>query len=89
VQNRQHVGNDTKPHRAYWRPIHLPQEMLRRAAAAIRESRSNDCVVLAKAALQAAIRNESDLGELLAPGAGAMSALIQKADIVSAAGHGR
>jgi hypothetical protein len=39
--------------------------MLKRAAAAIREARSNDTVVLAKVALSAAIRNEVDLLELL------------------------
>jgi hypothetical protein len=35
--------------------------MLKRAAEAIRHARSNDTVVLAKAALMAAIRNEIDL----------------------------
>jgi hypothetical protein len=41
--------------------------MLKRAAAAIREARSNDTIVLAKAALSAAIRSEVDLFELLPP----------------------
>jgi hypothetical protein len=39
--------------------------MLKRAAAAIREARSNDTIVLAKAAPSAAIRSEVDLLELL------------------------
>jgi hypothetical protein len=41
--------------------------MLRPAANAIREVRSNDCIVLAKAALEAAIRSETDLLALLPP----------------------
>jgi hypothetical protein len=46
--------------------IYQPQDMLRRAANAIREARSNDCIVLAKAALQAGLRSEDDIGELFA-----------------------
>jgi hypothetical protein len=46
--------------------IYQPQDMLRRAANAIREARSNDCIVLAKAALQAGLRSKDDIGELLA-----------------------
>src|SRR5712692_1676331 len=38
--------------------IRWPQTVLQRAAAAIREARSNDCIILAKAALMAAIRSE-------------------------------
>jgi hypothetical protein len=49
----------------YGRAIHWPQDTLQRAANAIRETRSNDCITLAKAALQAAVRNESDLLALL------------------------
>jgi hypothetical protein len=45
--------------------IRWPGTMLKRAAAAIREARSNDTIVLAKAALSAAIRTEVDLLELL------------------------
>jgi hypothetical protein len=40
-------------------------DALRRAAEAIRQAQSGDCIVLAKAALQAAIRNEADLLALL------------------------
>ena len=43
----------------------LAGTMLKRAAAAIREARSNDTIILAKAALSAAISNEVDLLELL------------------------
>jgi hypothetical protein len=53
-------------HTAYGRAIYWPGQMLERAATAIRECRSVDCIVLAKAALQAAIRGEEDLRELLA-----------------------
>jgi hypothetical protein len=45
--------------------IRWPQTVLQRAAAAIREARSNDCIILAKAALMAAIRDERDILELL------------------------
>lgn len=38
---------------------------MRRAPIAIRESHSSDCIVMAKAALQTAIRSENDLFELL------------------------
>jgi hypothetical protein len=41
--------------------------------------------VLARLALQAAIRSESDLIELLPPGPAAMSALPRGSDVVSAA----
>jgi hypothetical protein len=61
-------GKSTKPHKGgYSRAIHWPSETLRRAASAICEARSNDCIVLAKAALAAAIRSENDLIELLEP----------------------
>jgi hypothetical protein len=38
---------------------------LKRAAVAIREARSGDCIVLARKGLEAAIRNENDLLALL------------------------
>ena len=41
------------------------QEPIRRAASAMRESRSNDLLILARVALQAAIRSEDDLFALL------------------------
>jgi hypothetical protein len=41
--------------------------MLRRAAAAIHESGSSDCLVLARRALEAAVRCEGDLVALLPP----------------------
>jgi hypothetical protein len=52
-------------HRGNGKAIHWPGDALRRAAIAIKESRTNDCIVLAKAALQAAIRDETDLLMLL------------------------
>jgi hypothetical protein len=61
--------------------------MLRRAAMALRECRSNDIFVLARSALENAIRNEADLVELLSPDA--TSALPQRTDVVRAAGYGR
>jgi hypothetical protein len=39
--------------------------MLRRAADAIRGCQSGDCIILARRALEAAVRTESDLVELL------------------------
>jgi hypothetical protein len=45
--------------------IHWPGDALRRAAIAIREARTNDVIMMAKAALQAAIRDETDLLMLL------------------------
>lgn len=51
--------------RAHDRMIHWPQDHLRRAADAIRKSRSTDCIVLARAALEAAIQSEADLYAVL------------------------
>ncbi|WP_426418470.1 hypothetical protein [Bradyrhizobium genosp. A] len=51
--------------RAGDRMIHWPQDHLRRAANAIRECRSMDCIVMARAALEAAIQSEADLYALL------------------------
>jgi hypothetical protein len=68
---------------------------LKRAAAAIREVRSNDCITQARAALEAAIRSEPDLLALLPPEpcaksrlqrAVAMSDLPRGADIAGVAG---
>lgn len=50
------------------RSNHWPQSMLRRAADGMREARSNDLLILAKVALQYAIRNEGDIHELLGIG---------------------
>ncbi len=49
------------------RPVHWGQDHLRRAASAIRECRSTDCFVLARAAMEAAIRSEAELFQLLSP----------------------
>jgi hypothetical protein len=51
--------------RTYARPVFWGQDHLRRAANAIRECRSTDCIVLARAALEAAIPNEAALFQLL------------------------
>jgi hypothetical protein len=48
------------------RAVFWPQSALRRAADAMRESRSSDWLVLAKCALEAGIRDEHDLAELIA-----------------------
>jgi hypothetical protein len=100
---RQSVVEGAKPHKTS-RAVHWPQDALQRAAAAIRETRSNDCITQAKAALEAAIRNEDDLLALLgppepirAPGqvaqrqqrTAAMSASAPRTDIAGAAGDVR
>jgi hypothetical protein len=72
--HRQHVVSGTKPHRTC-RPIYWPQDAIRRAATALRECRSNDIFTLARIALEAALRCESDLIDLLPSDAAAMSAL--------------
>jgi hypothetical protein len=61
--------------------------MLRRAATAFRECSSNDIFRLARVALEAAIRSEADLVELLDPHAVAMSALPRRTDAVSPTGY--
>jgi hypothetical protein len=49
----------------YFRPIKFDQDMIRRAAMAMRENWSGDTYKLAAVALRAAIRNETDLLTLL------------------------
>jgi hypothetical protein len=71
------------------RPIYFGQDILRRAAMALRETRSNDTFVVARAVLEAAIRSKNDLIELLSPDTAAMSALPRRADVVSVAGDVR
>ena len=58
------ANGGARPQRA-GKAIHWPQEPIRRAASAMRESRSNDLLILARVALQAAIRSEDDLFALL------------------------
>ena len=67
--------------------IHWNGDAIRRAASAIREVYSTDFYVMARRALEAAVRNEDDLLELLPPNTVTMSALPQRTDVVSAAGH--
>jgi hypothetical protein len=47
------------------KPIHWPQDAVRIAHLAMLDSRSHDLLVLARLALEAAIRSENDLVELL------------------------
>jgi hypothetical protein len=47
------------------KPVYWPQPLVRRAYEAMLKSQSHDLLVLARAALQAAIRSEADLRELL------------------------
>jgi hypothetical protein len=60
-------GKSTKPPkpRSHGKPIYWRQEMLRRAATALRETRSSDIFVVARAVLEAAIRNQDDVAQLL------------------------
>lgn len=55
------------PKHADKRAIHWPQPIIRRAALAIAEARTNDTIRLAIAALEAAIPNEASLFALLEP----------------------
>jgi hypothetical protein len=81
--------------RGYGRAVHWPQETLRRAARAVRACRSIDSIILARAVLESAIRNETDLLALLPSTtsrpqrAVAMSALPRAADFGCAAGQVR
>jgi hypothetical protein len=59
-----HVVKGGKQHHGQGRPVYWPQDAIRRAADAMRESRSNDLYILAKIALHAAIRNRDDLLDL-------------------------
>lgn len=47
------------------RPVHWPQDVVRRAAMALRECQSNDIFVLARAALESAIPTEDVLVEMI------------------------
>jgi hypothetical protein len=47
--------------------VFWPGDYVKRAGAVMKESRSTDLFVLARIALEAAIRNESDLAELVRP----------------------
>ena len=71
TQPRQRVVKVTTPTtpRGYGRAVHWPSDALRRAATAIREASSTDTFVLARRALEAAIRSEDDLLALLPPAA--------------------
>jgi hypothetical protein len=71
------------------KPIYWPQDVVRRAALALRECSSNDIFRLARVALEAAIRSESDLIEMLRPDASAMSALPPRTDVVGGAAQVR
>ena len=49
------------------RPVCFPQDVIRRAALALKESRSTDYFVMAKLVLETAIRTEADVALLIAP----------------------
>ncbi|MGB6400465.1 MAG: hypothetical protein WBF73_32990, partial [Bradyrhizobium sp.] len=83
TSTRQCVRGARSSHK-HGKPVYWPQDMLRRAAMALRECGSSDIFRLARVALEAAIRNEADLIELLPPDAVAMSALPRRMDVVSA-----
>jgi hypothetical protein len=85
----QHFVKSAMPSHRNGRPIYFGQDILRRAAMALRETRSNDTFVVARAVLEAAIRSENDLIELPSPDTAAMSALPPRAAVVSVAGHVR
>jgi restriction endonuclease Mrr len=61
---RRHVVKGAMSHKCA-KAIFWQQDVIRRAAHAMREARSNDLYVLARVALLAAIRDEIDLLELL------------------------
>jgi hypothetical protein len=94
---RQQPLRAAPPHqRGGYQPVRFTQEMIRRAATAMRENWSNDCFRLATITLQAAIRHEADLLELLRPNhaepgrrAAATSGLPRRADVVRAVAHVR
>jgi hypothetical protein len=69
------------------KPVHWPQDVVRRAAMALRECGSSDIFTAARAVLDAAVRSENDLIELLSPERAATSALPLRTDVVGVAGH--
>jgi hypothetical protein len=86
VPTRRHVVKGAKA-KGNGHAIHWNADAIRRAANAIRQVYSNDLFVMARRALEAAVRNEADLIELLPPDTVAMSALPRRTDVVSAAGY--
>lgn len=66
TEPRRQCVRSAKAH-GYGKAIHWPPDALRRAATAIREARSIDTFILARRALEAAVRNETDLLALLEP----------------------
>jgi hypothetical protein len=85
TSTRQCVRGARSSHK-HGKPVYWPQDMLRRAAMALRGCSSSDIFRLARVALEAAIRSEADLIGLLPPDPVTMSALPRQADIVSAVG---
>ena len=82
-----HVQDTPNSDRRGGRPIFWDGDSIKRAAMALRENCSGDFYVMARKALEAAIRDEGDLFALLRPETGAMSALPRRADIVGSAGY--
>jgi hypothetical protein len=77
-----HLVKGAMPSHKHGRPIFWPQDAVRRAHMAMLDSRSHDLLTLARLALEAAIRSENDLIELLSPDP-ATSALPRRTDVVS------
>jgi hypothetical protein len=77
----------TMPSHKDGKAVYWPQDVLRRAAMALRECSSSDIFTAARAVLEAAIRSESDLIRLLSPDTAAMSASPRRPDIVGVANH--
>jgi hypothetical protein len=74
---RQYVRGAKSSHRP-GKPVYFGQDAIRRAAVALRECSSNDIFRLARVALEAAIRSEADLIELLQPKMSASNACTAK-----------
>ena len=90
---RQQRPAPTRQRGGYQPTVRFSQEMIRRAATAMREDFSTDVFRLAVIALQAAIRTENDLLELLRPNHTehrvATSALLRQTDLARAVAHVR
>jgi hypothetical protein len=69
------------------KPIYWPQDMLRRAAMALRECGSSDIFRLARVALEAAIRSESDLLALLPEPAATQRHIVEGTAIQTEQAH--
>ena len=73
--------------RARGRSVFWGQDHLRRAHRAMLDSRSSDLLTLARVALEAAIRSDDDLRDLLPQAVVAKSSLPRRPDIVGPSGY--